>query len=377
MKHFLVLYETEATCLARLEAGGLTGEPAREIAAYLSQATDLAAFFDRIQAAFAPHGVEVHFADIGEPGRYLPLLQADPAACLVWNVTDGFRYYRGSLAAAAAALLGAPTFGSPPQAQHLCQDKYKCLTLAAALGIPAPPSVLIRNGRFLTPVPRSPFPAPLFVKPNTLGAKLGIWADSRCETLDEADALSRRIYDRYGDDALLQPYLAGSDLRVSFMDAAAPGEATRAGIYRLVDVEGGEAGGAFLTMADNWTLSASRSDAEIGVASPFAGRAAGFRPRLVDLRRDPAAAATVSQIEESVARLAALFDLRDVYSFDFRVTPDGTPYFLEFEVCPAVTIYDFQTYLEQTYGVDLPAALVRAVVLKGNRERATGNGKGL
>ena len=35
--------------------------------------------------------------------------------------------------------------------------------------------------------------------------------------------------------------------------------------------------------------------------------------------------------------------------------------FLEFEVCPAVTIYDFQAYLATTYGLGLGGALAAAV----------------
>lgn len=66
----------------------------------------------------------------------------------------------------------------------------------------------------------------------------------------------------------------------------------------------------------------------------------------------------------SVARLARQIErsmgLRDYWSVDLRVADDGTAWFLEFEVCPAVTIYDFLTYLAEAYRRSLPEAIARA-----------------
>lgn len=360
LRHLLVLYESEAACLVRLAARGVTGEPAREIACYLAQATDLPAFYERIRSGFAPEGVTVDFYEVGEAATYLPCLLADSAGTILWNLTDGFRYYRASYATSAAALLGVKRFGSPPQAQHLCQDKFKCIALARSLGVTTPQTTLTRNGDLLSPVFDLPPGGALFVKPNTLGAKVGIFADSRCKSWDAALALSRRIFQRYGDDAVVQRYIPGYDVRVGFMDAGEKAEDARLDIFRLAGVEAGETGGAFMTMQDNWTLSASRSDDEKAVASPF-DQPVIFRPRMEDLRADGAAAGCVAAIETAVNQVQKLLGLRDYFSFDFRVGDEGSAYFLEFEVCPAVTIYDFQAYLERNYAVDLPAALARSV----------------
>lgn len=360
LRRLLILYESESACLERLARHSVTGEVAREIACYLAQATDLPAFTERIQAAFREDGVAVSFHEVDDAPAWLPRLLAEPQSAILWNLTDGFRYYRASFATSAAALLGVARFGSPPQAQHLCQDKFKSLALAHSLGVATPRTALTRNGALLSP----DFPLPpggaLFVKPNSLGAKVGIFADSRCASWDAALALSRRIFERYRDDAVVQAYIPGYDVRVSFMDAGPTPEAARLGVYRLAGVEAGETGGAFMTMQDNWTLSASRSDDEKDVASPF-GKPLAFRPRMEDLRRQPSAGPQVAAIEAAVGQVQRLFDLRDYFSFDFRVGDDGRVYFLEFEVCPAVTIYDFQAYLESSYAIDLPGALRTAV----------------
>ena len=360
LRRLLVLYESETACLSRLAARGLTGEPAREIACYLAQATDLPAFYARIRSGFAADGVAVDFYELGEAAAYLPRLLDDPEGTILWNLTDGFRYYRGSYTTSAAALLGVKRYGSPPQAQHLGQDKFKCSALAQSLGVTTPETALARNGELLSPAFVLPPSGALFVKPNTLGAKVGIFADSRCNSWEAALALSRRIFQRYGDDAVVQRYIPGFDVRVSFMDAGVAAGDARLGIFRLAGVEAGEMGGAFMTMQDNWTLSASRSDNEREVASPF-DRPATFRPRMEDLRTAGATTGHVAAIESAVRRVQRLLDLQDYFSFDFRVGEDGTIYFLECEVCPAVTIYDFQAYLESNYAVDLPTALRRSV----------------
>jgi D-alanine-D-alanine ligase len=350
LRRFVVLSEPEAACRARLTARGMPAEAAEEVAFYLAQATDFAAMADHVAAAFAPSGVEVACRPLDPPEAWLPLLTGpDRRHTLVWCLTDGFAWYRGSFVSSLAALLDVPQFGSPPAAQHLCQDKFRCLAAAQALGVRAPATVLVENGEPLGPVGVLPAGAPLFVKPNTLGAKLGIERDSRAATLDEALALTRRIHARYGDRALVQGYIPGRDVRVSCMDLGGP-EPPPLGIY---EVETG-AGTGFPTLADSRRLTTLKA------ASSADGLA------LRDLRGDPAAA----RLERAVRRIARALGLRDYFSFDFRLDEAGEPWFLEFEVCPAVTIYDFLAYLRDAHGTGLADALARAAPLAHGRRAA-------
>jgi D-alanine-D-alanine ligase len=202
---------------------------------------------------------------------------------------------------------------------------------------------------------------PLFVKPNTLGAKIGIFADSLCNDGLEADDRARRIWERYRDRALIQPFVEGDDVRVSFMDLG--GEfADQLGVERITKDPGSETGGAFLTMKDNETLSGARDTAG-GRGGFGAMRAAAFTPRMVDLRDEASERSrrAVARILDFSARLVRLIGLRDVFSIDFRIDPDGQPTFFEFEVCPGVTIYDFQNYLRQRRGLSLGGALAKAL----------------
>lgn len=354
----VIAYETEDAAASRLVALGHAPQIAREIAVYLAQATDLPAHMPAIREALAAEGIVARFATLDELPALLPRLPQ--ATTLLWNVTDGIRFYRGASVPALGRLLGLTRFGAPAAAQHLCQDKFASLTMAAAAGLPCPPTRLMQGRAEIAALGDMPDDGPFFVKPNTLGAKLGIFADSRCGSRDEAAARAERLWQRYGDRAVVQPYLDGADVRVSFLDT---GGAFRGqlGIFRLAGAVGGETGGAFMTMRDNDTLSGA-SDTEGGRGGFGAAHAAAFVPRMEDLRADPSPAASraVTAIEAAAERLARLLDLTDIFSMDFRLGRDGTPAFLEFEVCPAVTIYDFQAYLRDTHGLTLGAALARA-----------------
>lgn len=355
----LILAEREQGCRDRLMAAGFDPDVAGEVAGYLSQATDLTVVEEPIRQALAATGVAVRFGDPADPGGWLDWLREKPAATLVWPVTDGIRYYRGSGAAAVARLLGARSFGAPAQIQHLAQDKAKCGAVAAALGIRVPATGLMRDGRWLTLPPAGREAAgqgTWFVKPNTLGAKLGIWGDSRVDDLDQAAVLSRRIHARYRDDAVVQAYVPGFDVRVSYMAVDPDPALDRIGVYRLDTGGRGEAGGDFMTMADNRTLSGT-ADID-GTAAASRAAVADFVPRMVELAGTAPALAT--GIADIARRLAAGVGLRDVFSIDMRVSSDGLPHLLEFEVCPAVTIYDFRRYLADHWGCDLPEAVARA-----------------
>jgi D-alanine-D-alanine ligase-like ATP-grasp enzyme len=368
----IIVYETEAACRDRLSAGGFPPDIAEEIACYLAQATDIEAFAPEIATALAAEGIEAVFVTLDDLLDRLPALAERRSSSIVWCQTDGIAYYRGSTVPALARLAGFRSYGSPPQAQHLCQDKFKCGALAATIGIRTPPTALLDGNRIIVGGQLFERSGPFFVKPNTLGAKIGIFADSLCRDSDAARSAARRLAERYRDRALVQPYIAGDDIRVSFIDLGGP-MASSLGIARLSKDPKSETGGAFMTMRDNASLSGSR-DTD-GTRGAFGDRQeVAFVPKLTDLRREPASnpatARTVRTIEEATVRLADLFGLSGVFSVDFRVAPNGEAHFLEFETCPAVTIYDFQTYLRDVHGLALGPALARSMRLAFERAPA-------
>ncbi len=355
--------EPEAACAGRLRQSGFCDDIAREIAVYLAQATDLPGIADDLARDLARHGITLDIATPDEmPGR-LPAWTAEPT--IVWAMTDGLAYFRGSTVAALARLAGLPVYGCGAQAQHLCQDKFASGMLARSAGLRTPATALYEGDDFIAGDDMSALSGPFFVKPNRLGAKTGVFADSLADGLPAALALCRRIEERYCDRAVVQAYIPGSDVRVSAMDLGGP-LAPQLGIARMMKDPRSETGGAFLTMRDNETLSGSR-DLVGGVGGFGAQRAMAFAPAMADMRAEAArgeregAPRTVREIETMTDRLARLLGLRDYFSLDIRLGDDGTPWFLEFETCPAITIYDFQTYLSTIHRRGLGDALAASL----------------
>ena len=344
-----IVYEDPARLPERLRPLGLSGEAARQVGdLYLAQVSEFAERLPQIEARFGAGGVEVFFREIGDLDEcFSAARHGKPHGNLLWNLTDGFRYYRGSHLGSLAALIETPSFGSPPEAQLICQDKFKCLALAQALGLATPPGLLYRGARHLAGEANFRAAHGYFVKPNTLGGKIGIWPDSHSADLRSAEAVAERIFETYRDDALIQAFVPGDDVRVSYLDI---GVGQDCGVYRMVKDDNGATGAddfGFVTMAEG--------DA--------------YRRHYVDLE-DTAARDSVASIRRAVKKLSEFFSLQDYFAVDFRLTPSGAPCFLEFEVCPTVTGQDFTTYLEGGLGVGLDEGLWRATALSHARQAA-------
>lgn len=340
----LLAYESEASCRARLDGDFSDKQALGEISSYLAQSTDIAADFDEITRACDECGIEFQPVELDD---LLPALQRlDPKHTLVWPLTDGIAFYRGSHMPFIAGQLGFDVFGSVPEAYALCQNKFQSGAIMQAAGLPSPLAGLAIDGHFQVKPPASD--RGWFVKPNLLGAKIGIWPDSHCSTLDEALTLSRRIYDRYRTDALVQAYVPGRNVRVSYLNAEPVGARLmpkRFGVYFV------DSAGDFQTMTDSLALYGETGDA---------ARIGGIyrEPELQPVAHSQPEADR--RIREIVRRLADVMGLEDVFSVDLRVEPDGTVHILEFEVCPGLPCFDFRAYCRQQDGLSLAEAMALA-----------------
>lgn len=331
----LLVHEPEAACRARLEADGHPPGRAFEIASYLAQSTDIAPEFGEIARECAARRIAFRPVALDEAAP--AIAASDPKSTLVWTLTDGIAYFRGGAAPALARLSGLATVGADDSVFALCQDKFRSGAVMRALGLPVPPAGLARGSRFLVEPPASG--TGWFVKPNRLGAKIGIWSDSRCATREEALALAARIREAYRDDAIVQPYVAGCNARASFL-AVQPDAGPKALGVAMVD-----SGGDFQTMADSLALYGAT-----GTAALADGRQAV--PSLEDV--PPGAAAIARGI---AARMIDGLGLRDVFSLDLRIEADGTVHLIEFEVCPGLPCFDFRDYCRRRWGMSLAAAI--------------------
>lgn len=334
----VLVYEPEAACRARLEAEGFHPDRALEIASYLAQSTDLAAEFGEIAAECESRGLA--FGPVELDSAAAALATRDPARTRVWTLTDGIAYFRGGAAPALARLGGFRTIGSDDSLFALCQDKFRSGAVLRALGLPAPPCGLARDGQWIVEPP--PSPSGWFVKPNRLGSKIGIWPDSRCGDPVHALELSRRVYDAYGDAVVVQPYVAGRNVRASFLAVDPQATADRLGVFFV------DSGSDFQTMQDSLALYG-----ETGAAAKAEGRYA--EPVLVPVAEMQPVA--VERIRMIAAALAGGLGLKDVFSIDFRVEENDRVHLIEFEVCPGLPCFDFRAYCRNEWGLSLAAAI--------------------
>ena len=212
--------------------------------------------------------------------------------------------------------------------------------MLSALGLPIPPAGLASDGKWLAEPPASS--RGWFVKPNRLGAKIGIWPDSHCQSWDKALEISRRVHDAYRDAVVVQPYVPGRNVRASFLAVRPDAGPAALGVFFV------DSGADFQTMEDSMALYG-----DTGAEAISAGRYA--KPKLVAVEdSQPEAAKTIRAI---AARLMRTLGLRDVFSMDFRVEADNTVHLIEFEVCPGLPCFDFRAYCRSQWGLSLAEAM--------------------
>lgn len=334
----ILVHEPERACFDRLLADGFAPRAATEISSYLAQSTDLAPEFGDLAAECAKRGLDFRAVELDDAATVLA--SADRGTSLVWTLTDGIAYFRGGAGPALARLNGLRTIGADDSLFALCQDKFRAGAVLSALGLPVPAAGLVRGGEWLVEPPASS--SGYFVKPNRLGAKIGIWADSRIGKAGDAPALGRRVFDAYRDDVIVQPYVAGRNVRASFL-AVDPDAGPEALGIVFVD-----SGGDFQTMADSMALYG-----DTGTAAREAGQYS--EPELVQVGSVQPVAAEI--IRGIAAKLMAGLGLRDVFSLDFRVEADDTVHLIEFEVCPGLPCFDFRAYCRAEWQLGLVEAM--------------------
>ncbi|RWH55633.1 MAG: D-alanine:D-lactate ligase-like protein [Mesorhizobium sp.] len=344
----ILVYEPEKACFDRLVADGHVAARAAEIASYLAQSTDIASEFDALAAACLTCGLS--FVPVALDDAASALAGEGPKSTLVWTLTDGVAYFRGGAAPALARLNGLKVIGTDDALFALCQDKFRSGAVLGALGLPVPQSGLARDGHWLAS------PAGWFVKPNRLGAKIGIWPDSRCADLGHALELSRRVFAAYRDDVVVQPYVAGRNVRASYLGLK-PDTGVEALGIAFVD-----SGGDFQTMADSLALYGGT-----GEAAREAGTYA--EPELLPVAASqPRADAKIRRIAQS---LMTGLGLRDVFSIDFRVEADDSVHLIEFEVCPGLPCFDFRAYCRTQWEMGLADAMAETAASRFNRMAAS------
>lgn len=206
-------------------------------------------------------------------------------------------------------LAGVPYVGSTPHACRVAFDKPIAKGLLRAAGVATPEAVTLPHSTFrelgahaVLDLILGRLPLPLLVKPSSGGSALG------ATVVRDATALPAAMVHcfSYGDTALVEAFVEGTELAVSVVDADSTPRALPA--VEIVPKEG------VFDYAARYT----------------AGATDYYTPARLDDRVLDAAAAVA---------LAAhrVLGLRDLSRTDLVVDARGTPWFLEVNVAPGMT----------------------------------------
>jgi D-alanine-D-alanine ligase len=233
---------------------------------------------------------------------------------LIFNTAEGRRgRFREAFFPALFDELGMPYTGSDAYALSLTLDKQLTKLVLAQHGVPTPRWQFLEEPRRLQP---SALRFPVIVKPNFEGSSKGITQDS---VVEEPLGLHRAVaeaLERYPAGVLVEEFVAGRDLTVPFLEAAAE---DRGGVLQPVEylIEEGTRAARRHAIYD-YELK-TRLDDMVSVRAPA---------RL--------ARAEAARIQELAATAYRALGIRDLGRIDFRLGDDGQPYFLELNALPSL-----------------------------------------
>lgn len=275
----------------------------------------------RVSEALRAVGVDVEERDAD--AGLIPALQDDPPSA-VFPLLHGVAGEDGALREV-LDLLGVPYAGSTPVACRSAFDKPVAKTIVAAAGVNTPPSVVLPHEIFRelgaqTVLERivDRLGLPLVVKPTRGGSALG------CSVVRDIPELPAAMVScfAYGDVALLERHIAGTEVSVTVIDTG----------------DGPQALPAVEIVPDS------------GIYDYAARYNAGATEFVAPARLTEETAAACA--EAALAAHRAL-ELRDLSRTDLIVDSDGVPWFLEVNVAPGMTETSLVPLAFESAGLDL------------------------
>ena len=357
-RHVYIVHEDRQAWAKRQAATGLARPGLSEMAYFLFARVDIDDLVADMAAYLEERSVQLSIIDIAQIAQLANLSDAERRSTLLWNITDGSGVFSGSHVPAFARLLGIQCFGNSALNQLLSQDKFKTLLMCDKLQIPHPPSVLAAGKRIVAGDPAS-LSGDLFVKPSCLDNKIGLFADSQASTIHQALEISERIYNLYGDRAIIQNYIVGQDLRVSFLNVF-PELSIKESLALYWSEERNELRRRFTSYEDHF--SAFRDWDANGAAKPPEDARDG-------IFQDPKLGDSLRNIEAHVELLVEYLALRDYFGIDFRIGSDRRVWFMELNTAPFLRYRGLKDFIARRHGLEFGAAVGRALLNAFSRFR--------
>jgi D-alanine-D-alanine ligase len=230
---------------------------------------------------------------------------------LVFNVAEGLGNYRSREAQVPSVLemLGVPYSGSDPLCLAVSLEKPLAKRLVSFSGVATPRWQVVSDTRQLKEVEWGQFPLPAFAKPAHEGSSKGIRITSRLENSPQIVEAVTGLLEYYQQPVMVEEFISGEEVTVGVIGNSPP---KVVGIMRVVPRKKTDCFVYSLEVKRDWeSLLTYECPALLGKG-------------------------VLQDIADSSLKAYAALGCRDFARMDFRISPDGTPYFLEINPLPGL-----------------------------------------
>jgi len=261
---------------------------------------------------------------LGGGGEFLDNIRREPVD-IVFNIAEGRGNSRSreSQVPGVLEMLGIPYTGSDSHCLTVCLDKPLSKKLVAAEGVATPQWQLVNDEEDLSKIAWEQFPFPAIVKPAYEGSSKGIRLSSVVDGVGQLREEVIRLLGTYRQPVMVEEFITGDEVTVGIIGNAPPR------VIGMMHIVPRKREGHFV-----YSLEVKRDYLN-----------------LVDYECPPQLA---DEIKERIAltslKVFKCLSCRDFARADFRVSPDGVPYFLEINPLPGLGSYSDLVIMAQKLG---------------------------
>ena len=255
---------------------------------------------DALQSAIAAGGHTV--VKLGGGRDFLNHILSEKVD-FVFNISEGLGTYRGREAQVPSVLemLDIPYSGADPQCLAVCLDKHLTKKIVAWEGVATPKWQVVSHPQ-LKSLDWQSLPYPAFVKPVWEGSSKGIRLNSLVRDPQQMQKVVTDLLQQYQQPVLVEEFIAGEEVTVGIVGNSPP---RIIGIMRVVPRK----------KDANFVYS-------LEVKRDYLNLVDYECPAKLEKK-------TLQRIQEFSLKAFEVLECRDFARVDFRISPDGTPYFLE------------------------------------------------
>jgi len=233
---------------------------------------------------------------------------------IVFNIAEGRGNYRSREAQVPSVLemLNIPYTGSDPQCLAICLDKPLTKKIVASGGVNTPNWRVITDKEEFHEVSWKELSFPAIIKPAHEGTSKGIRLGSLAHSPEQALEIVAGVLERYHQPVMVEEFIDGEEVTVGIIGNLPP---RVLGIMRLIPKKGDEHFVYSLEVKRDW-------ENLVDYECP-----ARLEKNILD------------KLTESSLRAFQVLGCRDFARLDFRVNPQGIPYFLEINPLPGLGDY--------------------------------------